>query len=368
MVAVQPSLFRQTQCKRCLCSFELSGRRGPTPTFCSKCRAEIGSTRIHKVDCKQCGRTAWKGTPQEFCSQACHHAWQADHAHTQPCKQCGKHFKCSDSDAHNGRSYCSTECRKKAWGQDDTRECVVCNARFRRRRNSKDKNLCCSKQCGGKLRKIKAAAASGLKRVARIVGRLQRRFRRNIRCLVRVKDRARRESHPRECVRCGKLFKNGKDRLCSPECRAESRRINKRRGKKSGRKGRDHVTRCKEKGLPYEHGITKHWVEQRDNGCCLLCGKKTVPSDSRLAPTIGHIVPLNNPLNRKHGHVQNNLYLNCARCNGRQGNAVVIDGHQNYEDPRAVFIDKIRVLGYPLETNRTVAESPMPPTHEFPTN
>jgi hypothetical protein len=28
----------------------------------------------------------------------------------------------------------------------------------------------------------------------------------------------------------------------------------------------------------------------------------------------------------------------------------------------------MRVLGYPFETNRTVAESPMPPSHEFPTN
>jgi hypothetical protein len=284
MVAVQPSLFRQTQCKRCMCSFELSGRRGPTPTFCSKCRSEIGSRRVHKVDCKQCGRTAWKGTPQEFCSQACHHAWQADHANTHPCKQCEKQFKCKDSDAQNGRSYCSAQCRRKAWGQDDTCECVVCNARFRRRKNPKDKNLCCSKQCGGKLRKKRAAAESVLKRVARIVGRLQRTFRRTVRSLIRTEDRLRRESRPRKCLRCGKLFRNGKDKLCSPKCRAESRRIN-RRCKRSGRKGGDHVSRCKEKGLPYEQGITKHWVEQRDNGRCLLCGKQTVSGDRRLAPT-----------------------------------------------------------------------------------
>lgn len=367
MISTATPLFRQTQCKRCACCFDVAGRRGRTPVLCDKCKSEVGARCTCKIVCKQCGRTAWKATPQEFCSQSCNNEWQADRAHKQACKQCGSEFRCKNSDARNGRSFCSAACRAKAWGQEDTCECVVCRKRFRRRKNHKDKNLVCSKQCGGALRTLKAAANNRLRRVVRIVAAIQRTFRRKLRIAVCKRERERRAAEQRACLRCGKMFRNGKDKLCSPECRAVARRINRKSGKRS-RKGRDHVSRCKERGLPYEHGITKSWVRERDRGTCMLCGSQTVEGIAAMAPTIGHIIPLNNPLNCKHGHVANNLFLNCAACNGKQGNAVVIDGHQNSEDPRSVYLQSIRDLGYPFQTKRSFFESPTLPMREFLTN
>jgi 5-methylcytosine-specific restriction endonuclease McrA len=93
----------------------------------------------------------------------------------------------------------------------------------------------------------------------------------------------------------------------------------------------------------------------------MLCGSQTIRGDSNRAATIGHIVPLNNPLNLTHGHSASNTFTNCAACNRKQGNAVMIDGHQNYADPRAVYLEHIRRLGYPLAERCRFPQSPGSP-------
>jgi len=80
-------------------------------------------------------------------------------------------------------------------------------------------------------------------------------------------------------------------------------------------------------------------------------GRKTVAGSRLAAPHLGHIVPLKNPLNVRHGHVANNTFTNCAACNNRQGNAVVIDGHQNHDDPRESYLRHIVAWGYPFPQN-----------------
>jgi len=76
--------------------------------------------------------------------------------------------------------------------------------------------------------------------------------------------------------------------------------------------------------------------------------RKTVAGDRCLAPTIGHIVPINNPLNMMHGHTDTNTFTNCAACNNKQSAAVVIDGHQNYANPRSTYLSHVARLGYPF--------------------
>ena len=354
---------RSAECMRCRSVMVLRGRRGPAPSLCGDCRADVGSTCRHKVVCEKCGRTVWKSRPGRFCSSACHNELLKKMAHTRPCKECGREFRCKDSDATNGRSYCSDLCRRAAWGQDDTLECAICKTRFRRRRNHKAKNLVCSKQCGGKLRSLKAAKALSVRKAKRFVARLQRQFKKRLRSLVLFEKRG----ALRPCLRCGKPFRNGKDRLCSVECRKESRKFNRKAGKRKRRAG-THIDRCKIRGLPWDASITAHFIHQRDGWTCMLCGQQTQP-DSRLrAPTIGHIVPLSNPLNFSHGHVENNTYTNCASCNGRQGNAVMIDAHQLYTDPRRSYMEHVEKLGYPLAKNRQSPPAPTPPLREFPAN
>jgi len=160
-----------------------------------------------------------------------------------------------------------------------------------------------------------------------------------------VVERAKRK---RTCLECGRLFRGGLKRLCSAECRAAALRRNKKAGKRS-RAHSSHYVRCERKGLPFDKAVTAKFVHQRDRGICLLCGRKTIAGDKRKAPSVGHIVPLNNPLNTRHGHTADNTCTNCSECNGRQGNAVIIDGHQLSEDPRRVLLDYIQSTGCPLQ-------------------
>jgi prepilin-type processing-associated H-X9-DG protein len=223
---------------------------------------------------------------------------------------------------------------------------VVCGAGFERRPRACE-NKCCSRKCGHELQRINAAP----KKAARIVQKLEAKFLRNYTAVVKQieveAERKRKAEGLRPCLRCQKMFRNGKDLLCSNECRSLSRKINKKAGKK-GRPARGHYDRCRIRGLPFDSSVDRPFVFERDRGVCLLCGEQTRPGDRDKAPTLGHIVPLNNPLNTRHGHTKENTFTNCARCNGRQGNAVMVDGHQNHDDPRRSYLERIRSTGYPL--------------------
>lgn len=248
-----------------------------------------------------------------------------------------------------GRAYCSDACRRKAWGQDN-QDCVCegCGNKFPRRNQKKYANRFCSRGCAHEVQRKASAERKRYAAIRGIVASLQKAYRKRIKAAMANAAKAEAAARLVACINCGKLFRNGRDKLCSVECRRDSRRRNKRCGRK-GRIAHGHVDRCKLKGLPYDPSVTRSFVLERDAGVCMLCGVQTVPGDRMLAPTIGHVIPLNNPLNHRHGHTKSNTFTNCARCNGRQGNAVVIDGHQNCEDPRQVYLDCVRSTGYPLQ-------------------
>jgi hypothetical protein len=268
-------------------------------------------------------------------------------ARRESCKNCGVEFRCTASAKRSGRAYCSDKCRQEAWGKKEALSCIVCGAEFKRRPKAKE-NKCCSRECGHELHRMNAAP----KKAARVVRRLEAKFLRNYRAVVNQiemeAERKRKAEELRPCLRCQRMFRNGRDRLCSGECRRLSRKINKRAGRRS-RAAHTHYERCRIRGLPFDSSVDRPFVFERDGGVCLLCGEQTKPGDRDRAPTLGHIVPLNNPLNSRHGHTRENTFTNCAKCNGRQGNAVVIDGHQNHDDPRVLYLERIRSTGYPLK-------------------
>lgn len=345
---------RVEQCKRCRVQFSCKAR-GPAPQLCPSCRSEAGSLCVHRVECKQCKRVTWKRNPSEFCSRACHADNERSRAYTHPCKQCGKPFQCTPSAVRAGRSYCSDDCREVAWNQKKTRTCLACGEKFAPKYKTAGKY--CSRECSFKQKHLQKAEKSRAKAISRLVQRIQKAYRRRKVAAQREADMAVANAKQRACLNCGKMFRNGRDLLCSNECRDASRRRNKKSGRKS-RPAHGHADRCKARGLPFDSSVTRPFVFSRDGGVCMLCGAKTVPGDRSLAPTIGHIVPLKNPLNTKHGHTAENTCTNCARCNGRQGNAVMIDGHQHHDDPRASLLEMIESDGYPLRWGPVGTENP----------
>jgi hypothetical protein len=348
---------RVTTCKRCQSAILLIGKRGPAPSLCQQCRAEVGSFRVFRVDCKQCGRTSWKSSPQEFCSNSCCRSFSKEKAARKPCKHCGASFPCTEGMALNGRSYCNDACRIAEWSKNkEQRSCAQCGKSFivrRVRPGRREKNKYCSRPCAIAARNLSRASKASRVRLIGLFRKLQRRYKK----ALRDKQIDLRRKALRPCVRCGKMFRDGDARLCSVECRKESRRINKRSGKKK-KTSRTHADRCAIRGLPFDSEITKQFVHERDQYKCLLCGQQTIAGDKSMAPHLGHIVPLNNPMNITHGHVANNTFTNCARCNSKQGNAVVIDGHQNYADPRAAYMNHVERLGYPFSPATLSPPSP----------
>ncbi len=194
-------------------------------------------------------------------------------------------------------------------------------------------------------------AARTRSRLAANVRKLESKFQKNYLAVVskirKAVEREKRAAEPWPCLQCGKMFRNGRDRLCSDECRKLSFRKSKRQARK-GRVAHGHKERCRLNGLPFDSSVTRAVVFERDDCVCLLCGRVTIEGDQHRAPTLGHIVPLKNPLNKMHGHTMDNTFTNCASCNGKQGNAVIIDGHQNCTNPRASLLAFIASTGYPF--------------------
>lgn len=339
---------RVGNCKKCGKHFDAPGSRGAIPSLCQDCGPKSrGRPKPHQRKCVGCGNLFWiDNRRRQFCSRDCMVASRERDARREPCKNCGVAFRCTASAKRSGRAYCSDKCREDSWGKRESVSCVVCGTEFKRRPKASE-NKCCSHKCGHELKRINAAP----RKAARIARQLEAKFLRNYRAvanqIARDAERKRKAEELRPCLRCQRVFRNGKDLLCSDECRKLSRKINKKAGRRS-RASHTHYERCRIRGLPFDSSVDRSFVFERDAGLCLLCGELTRSGDRERAPTIGHIVPLNNPLNTRHGHTKENTFTNCAKCNGRQGNAVMIDGHQNSDDPRGSYLERIRSAGCPL--------------------
>lgn len=323
MDGTEATITRCGTCRKCGVTVRSRGSRGRTPSICVACKRQdhrdAARCKVYALKCQKCCQEfSSVGSPQrKFCGQCPGGYLKAEKA---CCRYCG--------------------CEFDRW-----------------RQGGNSSGLFCSKGCCGEHR-------SRLKSARRAVALLQRAYKKRKRAARKAADRAEALSRKRPCLNCGTLFLSGRDRLCSVECRKQARRRNKKAGRKA-RVAHGHHERCKIGGLPFDPSVTRDFVFSRDGFVCMLCGAKTVNGDRSLAPTIGHIVPLKNPLNAKHGHTPENTCTNCAMCNGRQGNAVLIDGHQNHDDPRASLLEAIKSTGYPLRRGCRDAEDPTAPRRGF---
>lgn len=309
-------------CRRCGCKVWVYGKRGRIPGICSDCRPfdrkESSKVREYSLQCKRCQRSFISvGSKTRTCCDECLATYRRTAEQT-TCLTCGHEFDRWKQGGRSAGKFCSQEC--------------VIAYRQQNKRTPK-------------------------KTIARRIKAYHRKFRSLVRSLAVKRERIAKSSALRPCLCCSKMFRDGNKRLCSNECRVESRRRNRRGGKKKRVYGA-HADRCAIRGLPCDSSVTREFIHDRDSWKCLLCGEQTISGDSKMAATIGHIVPLNNPLNLTHGHVASNTFTNCATCNGKQGNAVVIDGHQNYTDPRAVYLQHIDRLGYPFAARPSATEDP----------
>jgi hypothetical protein len=159
---------------------------------------------------------------------------------------------------------------------------------------------------------------------------------------------------PAFCKDCGAGLSRPREGWARKTCGNCKRNKAAERGRRASRKkvSASHYRRCKRRGLPFDFGLLSHLIHERDQYRCMLCGCETVCRDPMLCPTVGHIVPLNNPLNTRHGHTADNTFTACWRCNHAQGNAVVIDGHQRHDDPRATYMEYVANNGFPFRQNR----------------
>jgi len=130
-------------------------------------------------------------------------------------------------------------------------------------------------------------------------------------CTRALQGRARRQLHERTCLDCGRMYLSTSARRC--------RSCQKRRGYryKRERYGTKYRSRARHFGVPFEHGVTRLRVFERDHWHCQLCGVSTPRrlsgSMHPCAPELDHIVALSAP--GSPGHTWSNVQTLCKQCN-----------------------------------------------------
>jgi len=238
------------------------------------------------------------------------------------CQHCGK-------TPITGYVYCSQRCggiaRDRARGVPSwaeryaecntaERQCVICQASFRRRRKDGDAALCCSRVCGFALVRQRGAASRAVQSEKTVYRRWSRRAKVPKReAVIAVVGKA--------CLACGTVVEKGQQR-CGP-CRsartAEVKQSAKlspayRRTKRAAKARR----RAVERGVEAER-FDPFEVFERDGWRCHLCGRATPKrlrgSYDSKAPELDHIIPLA----QGGKHTRLNTACACRACNMAKG-------------------------------------------------
>jgi hypothetical protein len=121
-----------------------------------------------------------------------------------------------------------------------------------------------------------------------------------------------------ECTQCGKgmscsgLTKKPRCKKCRKGCTTCA----------------NNRQRCRLYGVPYQRGLTRKFVLERDDYKCYLCGRQTKPNKTQCHPrypTVDHVVPL---AARIYGHVEHNVRCACRKCN--EDKCATWDGQLNF--------------------------------------
>ena len=323
-------------CCDCGASAVRNSTRGKLPKRCKPCKLKQQRLRSAKINvhsrCTACGDNVVASGPRKLCGN-CLAAFRKKE--TYKCIRCSKVTPVTGGKC--ARMYCSTDC-----AFTDKRESSLFIA-------SLDDI-------------IRRARANRIRR-EKTYGRL-------LEFVLKLLDNETRNL----CLICRAPVKNPhgshKDDYCSAECR----RARKRQCKEKG--SRKHTTRAKKKGLPRQYSITLPKVAERDGWMCMLCRNpvdRSLDHSHRMAASIDHVVPLNFPANTTHGHVWNNVQLAHRKCNEAKGCSIACPSLIDCIDPRKHValhcIDQAHpTRGRSKKQKACLPESPMPPSHEFPTN
>lgn len=318
MDGTEATTTRRGTCKRCGSDIPC-GRRGPAPLLCGPCRKEVG-TRCGT--CKGCGcsvAAVARGRLPQYCKECKRSRPRKVYKYTRTCADCLCEFNGSRT-----RKYCD-DCHRKRFLSGATFACVVCgDVRKRAAQGGNSSGLCCGKKCAGVLRTIRA------KEKARHRGDGLRSLLDYVRKLV---DKERSEA-AKQYVRACLAIANWMHEWDSAPRSRRLRNRNKPRG------CRKHGARAKRKGLPRKWGkaLSIDAIGCRDGWICGICREPIVDIHSRSgseSASVDHIVPLNHPLNFKHGHTESNVQIAHRRCNEAKGCSVECESLLWCDNPRA---------------------------------
>jgi 5-methylcytosine-specific restriction endonuclease McrA len=230
------------------------------------------------------------------------------------------------------RRYCSDKCKSAARllrpYLGERKICEVCGLSFSRRPHGKDAGLCCSRECGFKLMRLRGQRPPATPQWVRdraMYRRWSERTKREQanrdRVILSARTKllaslARYIFNPKvACDECGKPLgiTHRRSKLCPPCARHRSKAAPSRRADKAYRKA---LSRGRIAGAERFDPLE---ILARDGWRCHLCGistpKRLRGSYHDQAPELDHIVPLS--LGGQHTRL--NTACACRRCNGAKG-------------------------------------------------
>ena len=245
--------------------------------------------------CDDCGEAfeAWNKKAKRC--RPCRHRARFNAKHV-TCKHCGESFKKSRQGGNSRGLFCSPECWKDSLRKE----------RFRR-------------ACDRFIEEVRNTNRDRERRAAEWISKIVRKI------AVRALEACRVCGGP---LPISDAFKAGRPRAtCSSKCAKRLRRNTKKELlRKAGMPANNsHARRAKRNGLPRLYGkcVSIPVIGERDRWVCGICfcpiAKRRGSSNSPLAPSLDHIVPLNFPGNTSHGHTPENLQIAHRECNEIKG-------------------------------------------------
>lgn len=239
-----------------------------------------------------------------------------------PCEHCG-------GETQRPR-FCSVRCSRLArdrrqgmrtWAErypttrTQERDCIVCGHAFTRRQKSTDATLCCSRECGFELLRMRGEVSRRITAEKRLYAKWSKRAHSVPRLVSSPKGKA-----VKKCRDCHAQVPKGKQRCQS--CKDAARRRAKHKAMfseaaKAAKRAAKARRRAIERGAGAER-FDPFEIFDRDGWRCHLCGCKT-PKRLRgtyedNAPELDHLVPLA----AGGEHTRLNTACSCRKCNGQK--------------------------------------------------
>lgn len=279
------------------------------------------------------------------------------------CRQCGKAFDATPTQARKGRKFCSNAC-KHAFNRPPARECKECGKTFWRKPKGEggknDKALFCSKPCYHAARNAgrvqwdttsqrksqwhrggmwkNAPSASFMRHLHNLWGHINR-FR------FLSADMAAKVEATAKCETCGAFCGEGANRFCSRVCLKQWRGMRRCRcgaevndctayssavcdackrkslqqqRRNTKRESGSYRKKCRKFGGHYNPQCKRTAILKRDMYKCHVCGRKCITGDSWNHPRAATVDHHPVPLSKGGDHDWHNVRCACRQCNSEK--------------------------------------------------